>query len=153
VQLDVAVLAGWRLPVQLQDVLPVHQRRVALLDADGPRPHPRGDRGVGGEPQPAHRLLGQQEVEERGHQLGVLRRVVHGLPVDLADHRVREVVGQVAAHPEQQLVRVALRAFVDRDHGVYERGVALHQHGGPHGSHRGDGPALRPVEALADEPA
>jgi hypothetical protein len=151
VQVDVAVLARIGSPVQLQDVAVAEDhRRVALLDADEPRPLAGLQVGarLAPQPYPGDRPVVDQLVEQPPHQLAVLRRVVHAQAGGRADVGVLQMVGRLGTHGQQQLVGL----LAHRDHGVHETGVAVDQHGRVLRTYGGSAVGLRPIPALPDDP-
>ena len=137
---------------QLEDVgLPVDQRGVGLIC-----PHRAGallgiqrDARLGGEAQPLDLGAAGHQVQQYGGELRIVHRLVHRLITAGGHPGVPEVVGQVAARPEQELVAFPGKlTLVDLDNGVYQPRIRAGEIGRAQRNDRVDRTALTAEPAL-----
>jgi hypothetical protein len=128
---------------ELEDVLvAVHQRGVGLLAGDRPAAQGRVDLRVGqhGEAQAAHGGFLRHQLQQPAGEILVVQPVVDGQPVMDGDQPVVELVGQVGASANHQLVALGPDAvLVNLDHDMQQPRVTgdyFRAAGHPHGADR-----------------
>jgi hypothetical protein len=157
--LEVGVESGrGDLPEDLEDVVVTEDdRRVALLAAEQPA-RPVDERLRAAERDRSDRPARLDLVEQHAGELGVVQRVVGAVALavalDRTDRGVLEVVGQLAAQPQRQLVAVDRPgAVLAVDQHQVQLRVVTAEGGRDEAAGTAERASLAGVPALAGEPA